>query len=247
VARHSLTAEQWDTILPRLPQRRGPRSDADDLIFINAVVWLARTGAPWRDLDPGFGPWKRIYNRFRRWARRGWWHDIFRGLPFEEDVGSILDASIVRTHQDAAGGAGGPAANAIGRSRGGFSTKLHAVVTMAGKPIEIRATPGQRHEATVAEDLLDFVRGRACLADGGYDADRIIDAARERSLTPVIPPAKTRKRRRRYDRQLYNLRYRVEVFFHSLKRNRRVATRYDKTLACFMGFICVACLVLSIT
>lgn len=209
---------------------------------------MTRTGAPWRDLDPALGPWKRSYNRFRRWARRGWWLEIFRSTTVEEkeETASILDASIVRAHQDAAGGRFGPPANAIGRSRGGFSTKLHAVVTIEGQPIEIRATPGQQHEATVAEELLDFVRGNACLADGGYDADRIIDAARARGLTPVIPASKARKHQRRYDREFYRSRYRVEVFFHRLKRNRRIATRYDKTLACFMGLVRIACVMLTI-
>jgi transposase len=216
-----------------------------DRVFVEAVVWVLRTGAPWRDLEPVFGPWKRIYNRFRRWALRGWWLEIFRGTSIHEEVGSILDASIVRAHQDSCGGRGGPAANAIGRSRGGFTTKLHAVVTMEAKPIEIVATAGHRHEATLGEDLLDFVRGRACLGDGGYDADRIIDAARTRDLEPVIPPSKSRNRKRKYDRELYRLRYRVEVFFHNLKRNRRIATRYDKSIACFMGFVHVACFLLS--
>ena len=213
---------------------------------MSAVLWVARTGAPWRDLHPSFGAWKPIYNRFRRWALRGWWLEIFRGTEIEEAVGSILDASIVRVHQDAAGSTQGPRANAIGRSRGGWSTKLHAVVTMDAKPIEIRATPGQQHEATLAEELLDFVHGQACLADGGYDADRIIEAARVREIKAVIPPSKGRVRRRRYDRGLYKLRYRVEVFFHDLKRHRRIATRYDKTLTSFMGFVHLVCFLLSI-
>lgn len=229
----------------RLPQRTGPRSESGDRSFVDAVVWIARTGAPWRDLDTEFGHWKPIYNRFRRWALRDWWWEIFRGTTIVEEVGSIMDASIVRAHQDAAGGRLGPARNGIGRSRGGFSTKLHAVVTMDAKPIEVRITPGQQHEATVAEDLLDFVRGTFCLADGGYDSDRIVAAIKQRELKPVIPPSKSRKKRRRYDRELYKLRYRVEVFFHDLKRYRRIATRYDKTAVCFMAFVHLACFLLS--
>jgi len=188
-------------------------------------VWLATTGVPWRDLDASFGPWKTIYNRFRNWALRGWWNDLFRGTPVEEKVGSILDATIVRAHQDSAGARGGPAANCLGRSRGGFSTKLHAVVSLHGQPIELRLTPGQQHEATIAEELLDFVHGDHCLADGGYDADRILEALHERELNAVIPPSRVRKHKRRIERDLYRLRYKVEVFFHHLKRHRRIATR----------------------
>jgi len=246
VNRHALTDEQWSTVYQRFPQRRGPRSEETDRRFVDAVVWIPRTGVAWRDLDRRFGAWKSIYNRFRNWAHRGWWADVFRGAEFLEEIACIMDASIIRAHQDAAGGRGGPEANAIGRSRGGLSTKLHAVVTLDGKPIELRLTPGQRHEATVAEDLLDFVRGRQCLADGGYDSDSILQAARNRGLEPVIPPSKCRKRKRRIDRQIYKLRYRVEVFFHSLKRFRRVATRYDKTAVCYMSFLHVACTMLTV-
>ena len=114
MARHCLTDIQWEILVAHWPQRRGPRSRADDRNFVNAVIWMARTGAPWRDLDPCFGSWKRIYNRFRRWSRRGWWLDIFRSTPVSEQVGSILDASIVRAHQDSSGGKEGPVSNAIG-------------------------------------------------------------------------------------------------------------------------------------
>ena len=244
--RHALTDEQWAAVYERFPQRRGPRSEETDRRFVNAVVWIARTGAPWRDLDRQFGAWKSIYNRFRNWAHRGWWSEVFRESELQGEVACILDASVVRAHQDAAGGNGGPAANDIGRSRGGFSTKLHAVVTLEGKPIELRLTPGHRHEATVAEDLLDFVRGHHCIADGGYDSDRILEAVQQRGLKPVIPPSKCRKRRRRIDRELYKLRYRVEVFFHSLKRFRRIATRYDKTAVCYLSFLHVACIMLAL-
>lgn len=246
MARHALSDNEWRVVQAHWPQQRGPRTEAGDRAFIEAVLWILRTGAPWRDLDARFGYWKPIYNRFRRWCIRGWWMELFRTVDIVENVGSIIDASIVRAHQDSCGGKHGPAANGIGRSRGGCSTKLHAVVTMDAKPIQIVATVGQQHESTLAEELLDFVHGRACLADGGYDADRIVAAVRERGLKPVIPPSKSRTNRRKIDNRMYRLRYRVEVFFHKLKRSRRIATRYDKTLVSFMGFVYLACFLLSL-
>ena len=76
---------------------------------MNAVVWIAKTGAPWRDLPERFGPWKTVYNRFRNWARRDVWKDIFRAAVISDDeVGGILDGSVVRAHQDSSGGKGGP-------------------------------------------------------------------------------------------------------------------------------------------
>jgi len=103
-----LSDEQWNQIEPLLPGGRG-RPAFNDRRFVNAVVWIAKTGAPWRDLPERFGPWKTTYNRFRNWARRNVWQEIFRALVVdEEDIGAMLDATIVRVHQDASGGRGGP-------------------------------------------------------------------------------------------------------------------------------------------
>lgn len=107
--RHALTDEQWTRLRRLLPgQLTGPRSRLGDRHFIEAVLYRAKTGLPWRDLPERFGPWKTIYNRFANWARKGHWASIFRELQLEMDAtGSIVDGSVVRAHQDAAGGKGG--------------------------------------------------------------------------------------------------------------------------------------------
>jgi transposase len=107
--RHALTDEEWACLEPVLPKpKRGPQSTRGDRLFIDAVLYRARTGIPWRDLPDRFGPWKSVYNRFANWARHGHWERIFRSLQYEiDDVGSIVDGSVVRAHQDAAGGKGG--------------------------------------------------------------------------------------------------------------------------------------------
>jgi transposase len=109
--RHELTDEQWLRIRPLIPQTPGPRSKLGDRTFLNAVLWRAKTGVPWRDLPSRYGPYKTVFNRFSRWAQRGVWERIFKELQFEiDEVGSLLDGSIVRAHQDAAGGKGGSSA-----------------------------------------------------------------------------------------------------------------------------------------
>ena len=80
-----------------------------DRNFVNAVVWIAKTGAPWRDLPERFGPWKTIFNRFSEWAKAGRWDGIFKALAIsDDDVGSLMDGSVIRAHQDSCGGEGGP-------------------------------------------------------------------------------------------------------------------------------------------
>ena len=71
--RHELDAAQWASVEAVLPRRVGRPSKAGDRHFVNAVLWIAKTGSPWRDLHPRFGPWKTIYNRFRSWAQQGLW------------------------------------------------------------------------------------------------------------------------------------------------------------------------------
>lgn len=92
----------------------------------------------------------------------------------------------------------------------------------------------------MTEALLLFAQGRACIADRGYDADRIIVAIQALGMKAVIPPNPTRNVLRIYDKELYSLRYRVECFFHDLKRFRRVATRYEKTARNYLAFVLLA-------
>jgi len=107
--RHSLSDAQWEKLQAVLPRARpGPVSKLGDRVFVDAVLYRARTGIPWRDLPERFGPWKTVYNRFDNWSKRGVWEKVFKALQIDVDPScSIVDASIVRAHQDSAGGKGG--------------------------------------------------------------------------------------------------------------------------------------------
>lgn len=129
----------------------------------------------------------------------------------------------------------------MGRSRGGFSTKLHAVVDTKGRPIHITLTPGQRHEMIIADELLANARGKALIGDTGYDSNRFRQAVRARGMRPVIGSKPERPRKLSVVRRLYEKRYLVECFFHSLKRFRAVATRYEKTARNYLALVQVAC------
>jgi transposase len=106
--RHALSDEQWQRLQAVLPAQKGRRSTISDREFIEAVLYRAKTGVPWRDLPERFGPWHNVYNRFSNWSRRGVWKRIYKALRVRVDkTGSIVDGSNVRAHQDAAGGKGG--------------------------------------------------------------------------------------------------------------------------------------------
>jgi transposase len=105
--RHELTEKEWTRIRPLLPRRSGPPSRRGDRNFVNAVLWIAKTGAPWRDLPRRFGNWKPVFNRFDNWSKGGKWESLFQELASNEVDVAILDASLVRAHQDSCGGRGG--------------------------------------------------------------------------------------------------------------------------------------------
>ena len=134
----------------------------------------------------------------------------------------------------------GADAQGLGRSRGGLSTKIHAAGDALGNPIRLIGSPGQRNDIAFAHDLVDGFDAGVTIADKGYDADHLIERIVQTGTTAVIPPKRNRKVQRPYDADLYKERNIIERFFNKLKQFRRVATRYDKLLVNFMGFVKLA-------
>ena len=128
----------------------------------------------------------------------------------------------------------------MGRSRGGFSTKIHIAVDALGNPVEFRLTGGQEADVTQAEPLITAHEADAYLLDKAYDSDAVVQTAQRQGGEAVIPPKKNRKEPRAYDKHLYKERKKVEWFINLLKQYRRVATRYEKTARNFLGFVHVA-------
>ena len=108
--RSLLSDEQWERIAPLVPGKPGDpgRSGRDNRLFVEAVLWMARTGAPWRDLPKSFGKWNSVSKRFRRWALKGVFDRLFEALSGEPDFEyALIDGTIVRVHQHGAGAKGG--------------------------------------------------------------------------------------------------------------------------------------------
>jgi transposase len=109
--RHEITDDHWERIKDILPGQVGdPGVTAkDDRLFVNAVLWIAKTGAPWRDLPERFGPWDSVWKRFDRWCKKGVWERAFEALQDPDLEWMILDSTVVRAHRHAAGKKGGKA------------------------------------------------------------------------------------------------------------------------------------------
>jgi len=182
-----LTDVQWAKLAPLLPPQRPQtgRPNKDHRLILEAIIWLDRTGAPWRDLPREYGPWKIVASRFYRWRCRGVFDRLLAEVQRQADARGELgwlvhfvDGSVVRAHQHAAGvrhqpanddvngGSLHPQDEALGRSRGGLSSKLHLRVEGGGRPLVILATVGQRHEVTQLGRLLDQGVVKRSGADG---------------------------------------------------------------------------------
>lgn len=129
---------------------------------------------------------------------------------------------------------------AIGRSRGGLTTKIHAVVEALGNLARWRLAPGQAADVTEAEPLLDGIATKAVAADKAYNSQSLIDSITRRGAQAVIPPRSNRTEPRDFDRHIYKGRNLVERFFCRIKHFRRVAARYDKLDTRYQAFIAIA-------
>ncbi|WP_456751486.1 MULTISPECIES: IS5 family transposase [unclassified Bradyrhizobium] len=143
-------------MLPNKP--RGVRR-VNDRRVLNGIFWVLRSGAPWRDLPTAFGPYTTCYNRFVRWRRSGVWGRIIEALAAAHDAAVQMIDTIVRVHQHGACITRNQR-QSMGRSRGGLTSKIHAVVDGNGLPIRLALSPGEAHDVRLAGKLLSRLLGR---------------------------------------------------------------------------------------
>jgi putative transposase len=176
VSRRTLRAAQWARIALLLLGKKGDRgrSGTDNRLFVDAVLWLARTASPGCDLPPDLGNWQTVHCRFRRWTMGGVWESLLKALAEALNFPYVLvDATISKVHADAASQKG-LEAHAIGRSRGGLTTKIHAAVNALGLPVRFEITPEHWGDCPQALGLLAGLEGVGhVIADAGYDSESL--------------------------------------------------------------------------
>jgi transposase len=176
--------------LPNKP-RGVPR--VDDRRVLIGILWVLRCGAPWRDLPDNFGPYTTCRNRFVRWRRAGVRARIMHALAGTHDAAvQMIDTTMVRVHQHGACITRNRR-QSVGRSRGGLTSKIHALVGANGLPVRLALTAGQAHDNTRASRLLSRLRsGTMLLADRDYDADWIRTLVRPHGTRANIPRTRIR-------------------------------------------------------
>ena len=185
---------------------------------------------------PRFGDWKIVYQRFNRWAKSGVFERVFRLLASDHDNEyMMIDATIVRAHQHSAGAQKTRRASHRPIPRRTDHADFHVLVDALGNPVEVMLSPGQDHDLTCAQPLIEAVDPGVFIADKAFDADAFIAALNDRAIVPVIPSKSNRKTPRPCDFALYCERNPVERFFNKLKHFRAIATRYDKLAKIFLA------------
>ncbi|WP_199861167.1 MULTISPECIES: IS5 family transposase [unclassified Roseovarius] len=249
MTRHVLTDAQWAVIEPFcLGKTTDPgQTGRDPRLFIEAVLWIVRTGAQWRELPVEFGKWNSVFKRFRRWVKADAFYNMFRTLAADADFEyAMIDGSIVKVHRSGQGAKGGPQSQAIGASRGGMTTKIVALTDALGNLVDFRLLPGQAHDLRGVPELIDTLAADHLLADRAFDADWLRTALSERSITPVIPPKSNRRFPAEFDKETYKWRHLIENHFGKLKENRGIAMRSCKTDQSFKAFISLAASIIQL-
>jgi transposase len=205
-------------------------------------------GCSWRAINRPEASWNSVYQYYRRWCGTGLWGKLLAQLGHEV-AGTLrfVDSTHVKVHCDGANPAGGQKNQAMGRTKGGLNTKIHAVVDNKARPVVVVLGAGNEADISVAPELIEHVACGCVVADKAYDSNAFRALIAEKGSKACIPPRANRVEPMDYSKETYKKRHRVENFFQKIKRFRRVATRYDKLAQTYLGFVLLAILALELS
>ena len=227
--RKTLSDEMWEKLLTIMKQFRVYHKK-DLRLKVEGMLYRIRNGVAWRCLPESFGKWRTIYKRFNEWSKKGLFKKLFYFLVKDPDLEwGFMDATIVKAHQHSSGAAT-RSSEAIGKSRGGNTTKIHVLTESGGLPVSFLLSPGQAADSKFAYPLLEGFSGfEYLICDRGYDSQALRSYIKNIGSKHVIPRKKnSRIGNKDIDWCLYKYRHQVENLFARIKHFRGLATRYDK-------------------
>jgi transposase len=216
-------------------------------LVIERLLFVLKEGLSWRAIHTPEISWRTVYGYFRGWTSAGIMTQLaglleWPGEDAEAQILGSMDSTHVKVHRSGCNPVGGQQAQAMGISRGGLNTKVHAIVTNSGQPLAITITCGNRHDNHQAKPLIEQLETKVdtIIADKAYDANATRTAIEAAGSKVCIPPKANRRKPATYDQSLFAKRHVVENFWEVLKRLRRIATRFEKLQATFEGFLHLA-------
>ena len=245
---HKITDEQWKIIEPHLPKPKSKgRPGINPRTAFNAIFWMLDSGAKWRYMPKEFGNWNSIYHIFRKWSDWGVFEKILQSYSRKYFLVEI-DSTFCKVHQHAAGARKILGNQNIEVSRGGKTTKIHALVNEHFQLVGISLSGGNVHDSEMAIKVLSKVtlEGKKILADKGYCSEEIRNFISQEKAEVCIPDKSNAVVIHNFDKELYKSRNIIERFFQRIKNYRHVATRYDKLSNCFLNFIILAAVMIQI-
>ena len=237
-----LTDAQWKRIKFLFEsEKRVGRPSLNPRTVFNAILWILKSGARWRDLPSRYGNWNSIYHKFRKWCSQGLFEQLLKIVNTDANKAALLemDSTFCKVHQSACSSRKN---EAIGSSRGGKNTKIHVLLNEQMQVINVVLTGGQINDSDKAFELFDGVEltGKTVLADRAYSCDKIRSFLHSHGALVCIPDKVNFKVKHDFDADLYKKRNLVERFFQRIKNYRHIAFRFDKLAVCFLNFVLFA-------
>ena len=210
-----LTDAQWNRIKIVFEEKpKIGRPPLNPRIVFNAILWILKSGARWRDLPARYGNWNSIYHKFRLWCSLGLFERLMKIINADAQKTTLLemDSTFCKVHQSACSGLKN---QAIGSSRGGKNTKVHVLINERMQVLNVMLTGGQIHDSEPAIDLLKGIKlkGKTILADKAYSSEQIRFFIAEHGAFACIPDKANFRIKHDFDSQLYKQRNIVERFF----------------------------------
>lgn len=238
-----LNSKAWSKILEFLMKVKGIYVKKTRIVkrFIRGVFWILRTGAQWRELPRRYGKFRSVHKRFNEWSVKNIWQDLLSSFaPDADGEWIMIDSTTIRAHPCSSGyKKGTQEKETLGRSCGGFTTKIHACVDALGNCLKLKLTPGQYSDISQANSLIKGFTNSSILGDRGYDSDDFVSTINSQGCKPVIPSKSNRKNPRNYDKHIYKERGLIEIFFRKIKNFRRIFSRFEKQSRNYLSFVAI--------
>ena len=237
-----LNDKQWSKIKFLFEtEKRVGRPSLNPRRVLNAILWILKSGARWRDLPSRYGNWNSIYHKFRKWCSQGLFECLLKIVNADANNSALLeiDSTFCKVHQSACSSREN---EAIGSSRGGKNTKIHVLINEKMQVINVVLSGGQINDSAKALELFADVdlAGKKVLADRAYSCDKIRSFLHCHGAVVCIPDKINFKVKHEFDVALYKQRNLVERFFQRIKNYRHIAFRFDKLANCFLNFVLLA-------